>query len=366
MDIIIFLFLIGMITMFQGAMPFLLKKTVVFGVTIPDPYTDEKDFQQMKKAYAGIVFALGILFMAAYYFLTRLSGNLILSAGITLPFALLFLSMALYFYFHAKTTKLKKTKRLGEGLKQVRVTDLNIRTRDEMLPSYLFLIPFAIGIGLIAFTATQYSRLPDPIPTHWGIDGKPDAFSPKNPMSVLALPLILLIMQAMFLGINVATNQSGIKLNAAKRKTSAVQQLSFRKYTSWLLYGVSILVTFLFTFLQLTTIYPDFAGEASMIGLPLAFTLAVLVATGVYAFKIGQSGSRLEVEVVDEPAEGVTEVDDDRYWKGGLFYVNKNDPSIFVEKRFGVGWSLNYANPIGYLVLIVPVAIILWIAFLYL
>ena len=36
--------------------------------------------------------------------------------------------------------------------------------------------------------------------------------------------------------------------------------------------------------------------------------------------------------------------DDDRYWKGGLFYYNPQDPSIFVEQRFGVGWTVNFGN----------------------
>lgn len=29
--------------------------------------------------------------------------------------------------------------------------------------------------------------------------------------------------------------------------------------------------------------------------------------------------------------------DDDQYWKLGMFYFNKNDSTLFLEKRFGVG-----------------------------
>jgi len=45
------------------------------------------------------------------------------------------------------------------------------------------------------------------------------------------------------------------------------------------------------------------------------------------------------------------------------FYFNKNDPSIFVEKRFGVGWTINFANPVGYLIVFVPLIIIIIISF---
>ncbi|MGH4139042.1 DUF5808 domain-containing protein [Clostridium sp.] len=32
---------------------------------------------------------------------------------------------------------------------------------------------------------------------------------------------------------------------------------------------------------------------------------------------------------------------DDKYWRFGIFYINKEDPTIFIEKRFGVGWTVN-------------------------
>jgi uncharacterized membrane protein len=44
--------------------------------------------------------------------------------------------------------------------------------------------------------------------------------------------------------------------------------------------------------------------------------------------------------------------DDDRYWYGGFFYNNPDDPAIFVPKRFGLGWTLNFGHPRSKLVLI--------------
>ena len=37
--------------------------------------------------------------------------------------------------------------------------------------------------------------------------------------------------------------------------------------------------------------------------------------------------------------------DDDCFWKLGVFYVNAHDPSLFVPKRFGVGWTVNFGRP---------------------
>jgi len=35
------------------------------------------------------------------------------------------------------------------------------------------------------------------------------------------------------------------------------------------------------------------------------------------------------------------------HWKFGLFYYNKEDKRIFPPKRFGFGWTINFANPIS-------------------
>jgi uncharacterized membrane protein len=34
----------------------------------------------------------------------------------------------------------------------------------------------------------------------------------------------------------------------------------------------------------------------------------------------------------------------DACWRWGLFYVNPADPSILIEKRFGIGYTLNFGN----------------------
>ena len=37
--------------------------------------------------------------------------------------------------------------------------------------------------------------------------------------------------------------------------------------------------------------------------------------------------------------------DDDERWRLGLFYVNREDPSVVVPRRFGIGWAMNWGNP---------------------
>ncbi len=48
-------------------------------------------------------------------------------------------------------------------------------------------------------------------------------------------------------------------------------------------------------------------------------------------------------------------------WRGYFIYFNREDNRIFVPKRFGIGWTLNFASPFTYLVLAVLIVLILLI-----
>ncbi len=46
------------------------------------------------------------------------------------------------------------------------------------------------------------------------------------------------------------------------------------------------------------------------------------------------------------------------HWKFGLFYYNKEDKRIFPPKRFGFGWTVNFANPLSVSVFLLILIII--------
>ncbi|TYS89614.1 DUF1648 domain-containing protein [Rossellomorea aquimaris] len=352
---------VGFLMVLQITIPFIVKRTVVFGVTIPVDEIRNEQLLHYKKLYAILTFFISIGALALYFIWSKnipSTENHLILAGLLLPFVILFISMSLYFYFHMKVTTLKREKQWFKDRKQVKVSELNLRTRDEMLPWIVYVVPMVITVGLMVFTLVNYNNLPDQIPTHWGPDGKPDSFTTKTYLSALTLPLVLLVMNAMFLGVNELTRNSGIKLSAGNIKASRVRQLRLRKYTSWLLFFISILISMLFTFLQFTTLYENSVSDLLIITMPLAFSALVLIGTVLMAIKVGKKDSDLDVEVIDEGTGDVINADDDQYWKGGLFYFNPEDPSIFVEKRFGVGWTLNFARPLGYLILVGPLLVI--------
>jgi uncharacterized membrane protein len=76
-----------------------------------------------------------------------------------------------------------------------------------------------------------------------------------------------------------------------------------------------------------------------------AAALAIFIGTLVLA---GQGGTRR----ASAPRKtGIGDRSPDHCWKGGLFYVNRRDHAILVEKRMGIGYTLNFGNPWSWLLL---------------
>jgi uncharacterized membrane protein len=46
-----------------------------------------------------------------------------------------------------------------------------------------------------------------------------------------------------------------------------------------------------------------------------------------------------------------TSQEDPSNWKWGIFYYNKMDKRIFLPKIYGLGWTVNFANPCSILIL---------------
>ncbi|MEH7225445.1 DUF5808 domain-containing protein [Bacillus sp. JJ1566] len=363
MTLAIFLLIAIILAGIQTAVPFLVKRTIIFGITVPEKNINDATLSSYKKKYALLVSLLSIVALTWYAIWALTSSpseEQIVLIGTIIQFAIILFSFTLYFYFHGKTFQLKKKMKWWEKTKQVQIADLSARAKDEMLPWYVFLVPMLITVGLIGYTIAQYDLLPDQIPTHWGVNGEADAFTEKTPVSAISSPLMLLVMQAMFLAIIVGTKASGIKISATATDASRLRQLSLRKYTSWLMFLTTILLTGMFSFFQLRTIHPDIVDGTIVMAVPIIFLFVTLASTIAFAIKVGRS----DKTNMTETNSGIRDFDDDAHWVGGLFYFNRHDPSIFVEKRFGVGWTINFGNPIGYFIVLVPLAIILLFSFL--
>ncbi|MBD8067825.1 DUF1648 domain-containing protein [Bacillus sp. PS06] len=370
MEFIIMLITILFVSVFQIFIPFFVKRSVVFGVTIPYEQAKHPQIMQYKKRYAAITSIIALISIGGFFLWNQVGAvdeRQLALTGMMLLICTILIGFLLYLYFHTKMFQLKNKQNWFGKVKQVHYTELSIRSKDEMLSSIVHLIPVVISVGIIFLTAISYDQLPGKIPTHWGPDGIADAFSDKSWIVALNLPLVLIIMQLMFFFINYFTKRSGIKINAGNVTSSKLRQLRLRKYTSWFLFIVNILITLLFSVLQLNLLYENIINQLVLIIVPIGFLVIVLAGSIWLAIKVGSVDSDFEGKnIIDVTQSGhlqVEGVDEDQYWKAGVFYFNRNDSSVFVEKRFGIGYTINFANPIAYLVIVVPVVLMIIVPF---
>jgi len=360
MEQVIFIVLMIFQTVMQILIPVVMRKTHVFGVYVPEEYKDVSSVRFYKKLYIISYSAVSFAFIAGYVvWMSKLNSSMIAALGMVLLLSTMIWGLILYFYCHGKMLELKRRAGWSSALKEINITDLSARKLDEMLPWYIVAMPILLTLGLSVLTLTHYTHIPNIIPTHWGANGQPDSFTEKSYVSVLTLLLVLMVMQAMFVAIHEFTRKSGIKISATNKSGSKTRQLLMRKYNSWFLTIITLVITILLSFLQLSIIYPGIFDETLMLLFPLVFLAVVLIGTLVYAVKVGKLNMQLEAVTNDDATKEVSDFDADYHWKAGLFYFNKNDPSLFVEKRFGIGWTINFARPLGYVLIIGPLVLII-------
>ena len=121
----------------------------------------------------------------------------------------------------------------------------------------------------------------------------------------------------------------------------ATAERRFRRRVAWL-----VIVTEYFLVFPPTAAILSFSATAMTIwgGLLTAAVLIFLVAIA----RSGQGGSRTVAGTSGSPAGDGTP---DACWKWGLVYINPADPAILVEKRFGIGYTLNLGNRWSWVIL---------------
>jgi len=365
MALFISLVILCFLAIVQTFVPYFVKRTVVFGVSIPEQMIQDVRVRSYKKQFSLVTVVVSlfmILFFCIWVAAKKPSDDLMILISTVIEFVMIFISLALFYYFREKMKQFKKEMQWEGELKQVAVVDLSARSEEQLPPWTIYLFPMIVTMGLIGYTFYQYDLLPNQIPTHWGPSGEPDAFTKKTPFSAIQMLVLLLILQLMFLGIQLGIKVSGIKLSATNLSASKNRQLTLRKSSGWFTFYVVLLITMLIAYFQLATIHPELFQDSPLkIFIPISFFILILAGTVVLMVKVGRSEKREP----DSLESSIMDINDDRYWKAGLFYFNKNDPSIFVEKRFGVGWTLNLANPIGYFIIFLPILFILLLTFLF-
>jgi uncharacterized membrane protein len=128
------------------------------------------------------------------------------------------------------------------------------------------------------------------------------------------------------------------------------RELKFRQTVSAILLMTEYFITLQASWILLV----QRRGDLRIVALLPLVLVFVLVAIVMLA-RLGQGGSRMPARDQTRIPSSSVPVGDrtpDRYWKLGVFYFNRNDSAVLVEKRFGLGYSLNFARPTAWIILL--------------
>jgi uncharacterized membrane protein len=128
------------------------------------------------------------------------------------------------------------------------------------------------------------------------------------------------------------------------------RELRFRRTVSAIVLGAQYYVTLQASWIMLVRRH---GSLMSGVLIPFAFVFVLLVI--VVLARLGQGGSRLPAKEHESSPASSLPIGDrtpDRYWKLGIFYFNRDDSAVFIEKRFGLGYGLNFARPAAWIILL--------------
>lgn len=208
--------------------------------------------------------------------------------------------------------------------------------------------PFLLVAGVALYLRAHWSAIPALFPVHWDMAGHANGWRHRTAGGVFT-PLLLAVGILVFMAIVMALIARSVPRS---REDSGL----YRRNRTVL----GVLVGAMWTVAiecSLVALMPFFLGGqqslpggllAAMILLPLG-----LAAGGVWAM----------ARAASDPDDTDADHTPDECWKWGQIYYNPADPSLMVEKRFGLGYTLNFARWPNWVlmgsILVLPLVIVL-------
>lgn len=338
--------------------PGVTRPTLQFGVRIPPERAGAPVIRRERRAYRMRTAVLAVCLAAAALLVPRGSLWPIMVLEVLGPVVIL----ACFWRARQRITAVKNAEGWYDGLTQGVTADTSWRTRPLRFPLAWLLPAVAVLVAAAVTGAVRYPGLPGSLAVHFTASGAPDGWVGKSLLSAFLPVVAQLALTALVTVQYVILHRSRPDIDAGNAADSTRRYRDFLARTTRLVLAFVALenVGLMFRAFQIWQVYRPRGFPGQMPALSALVGGLLLVIT---AMRMGQGGSRLLPGLAAGPGRaGIVNRDDDRFWKGGLFYVNHGDPAILVGKRFGVGWTPNFGNVrawplVGLMVLVAVVMI---------
>jgi uncharacterized membrane protein len=321
--------------------PALTRPTLQFGVRVPPQRTGAAVIRRERRAYYRRATAVVACCTAAALALAG-SGSASLTA-VVLP-AELAAGLGCFWVARERIAAVKSAEGWYAGLRQAVAADTSWRTERLRFPVAWLIPPVAVLVASAVIGAVRYPDLPSRLAVGFTASGAPDRWASKSAWAAFSKVTGQLWVTSLWTGLLLIIYRSRPDTDASEGADSTRRyRLFLATYSRALLVLVTLVnVSLLLAALRGWQVYRLSGIGVALPVLPAAAGLLILVAVAV---RTGQAGYRLPGRAGRPGPVPHVNRDDGRFWKGGLIYINRDDPAIMVGSRFGVGWTPNLGNP---------------------
>jgi uncharacterized membrane protein len=327
--------LLALLLVIALVLPSISSPTVPFGVRIPAQRAGDPTVVRQTGLYRRRMLISGIVAAGAGAAVYGMTGETWL-----LPLSVLVLLGVWYGCFFLANHKIRAAKANGswyEGLQQGIAVDSGHRTDPPRFP-WLWLAPaLIITLATAVIGVISYPSMPDLLAVHYGAKGVPNRFAAKSVGTAFSLVFVQVGVTALFVGVTGAIFRSRPDIDPAHPVSSARWYRQYLSLSAKALLGLVAMIDVGMLGLSLLM----WTGTVTPWA-PLVVALPILTAVAVAVTVLARSNRERDE---GEEDTGLTHRDDDEHWRGGLFYINREDRALLVPRRFGLGWTLNFGNP---------------------
>ena len=332
--------------------PYLSRKTECLGVGIPEDHYDAPELSILRKKYRNTILSVGGLIIAVVFLTVFMHmeqfAEIVLIVSLLMMFGT---EGGIYLHYHKKIKMLKNEKGWMRGKVQTLVADTTPVSGKECA-SPLWFILYALIIILTILTGLLFfDTMPDRVPIKFDFQGNVIRWADKSTGLIFFAPLTQLFVSIIFILTHISIRNAKRQIDASNPEESKKRIFIFRKAWSYFTVFGGLIMLLMFGIMQLS-----FIGIISNPSILMALTVGpviILVAAAItLSVKVGQGGSRINIKRYGNDRGIVINRDDDQYWKYGVFYINRSDPAIILEKRAGIGWTLNFGQPLSWVIII--------------
>lgn len=337
------------------------QKSLVFGVRLPQEHVNDPAVRRIKRGFIVKMVLVSVLLALPLLPSLRYSSGVFAGVQTWIYLVYILLYLAVYISSWRQVRALKAARHWETPW----LATASIRTgTGENRPRLAwgwFMAGTGVFLLLIILAALRYETLPDRIPTHFDFRMEPDRWADKSWGQLLILPLTGYACGPLLgLGMHAIIRRQKLQVSYSDPARSHAQHRRYRHLIGQIMGAFGLLMMLFFACLYVPLL--GFGSETTrkvLFGIGLvAILLAAVVGLPVAFMKMGQAGSKLKVAVLPEDTEAayaglsmsrrtltlLKQRNDDRFWKFGLFYYNPDDPSLFVEDRFGANVGFNYGR----------------------